>query len=212
MMNLPSSAHPFSLLPAIINHLLAQEAWARAKLMPHAGKVAVLDGGGISVRLKVASDGLLQMPGADQFSDEAAAVTIRLKMSDLPLIMQNRERAFSYVKIEGDADFANTISQLSQSLRWEVEDDLSRIVGDIAAVRLVGGARALLDNAKSVHRSVTENVAEYLLEENPMLVRKQAVSDFTGDVTRLRDDVARLAKRIEKLTAGLQDARKEPQQ
>ena len=32
-----------------------------------------------------------------------------------------------------------------------------------------------------------------------MLIRPQAVSDFTGEVTKLRDDVARLAKRIEKL-------------
>jgi ubiquinone biosynthesis protein UbiJ len=201
MMNPPSPDRLFSLLPAAINHLLAQEAWARARLMPHAGKVAVLDGGGLSLRLKVAADGLLQIAAAD----DIAAVTIRVKISDLPLIMQNRERAFSYVKIEGDADFANTISQLSQSLRWEAEDDLSKIVGDVAAVRLVDGARALREHAKSVHRSVTENVAEYLLEENPMLVRKQAVSDFTAEVTRLRDDAARLAKRIEKLQDGLKE-------
>lgn len=208
MMNPPSPAKLFSLLPAAINHLLAQEAWARAKLIPHAGKVAVLDGGGLSVRLKVASDGLLETPA----DGDSAAVTIRVNLPDLPLIMQNRERAFSYVKIDGDADFANTISQLSQTLRWEVEDDLSKVVGDIAAARLVDGARSLLDNAKSLRRSATENVAEYLLEENPMLVRKQVVSDFTGDVTRMRDDVARLAKRIEKLQASLKNGMKDQQQ
>jgi ubiquinone biosynthesis protein UbiJ len=32
-----------------------------------------------------------------------------------------------------------------------------------------------------------------------MLVRPQAVSDFASDVVRLRDDVERIAKRIEKL-------------
>jgi ubiquinone biosynthesis protein UbiJ len=194
-MNSSSPANPFSLLPAAINHLLAQEPWARAKLMPHAGKVALLDGGVLALRLKVGADGLLQLPAAD----EPAVVTIRVQLSELPLILQNRERAFSYVKIEGDADFANTISQLSQSLRWEAEDDLSKIVGDIAATRIVGGARALAGSVKSVHRSLSENMAEYFLEENPMLIRAQAVSDFTDDVTRLRDDVARLAKRIEKL-------------
>jgi len=189
---------PASLLPAAINHLLAQEAWARAKLVPHTGKVAVLDSGVLAVRLKVAADGLLETPTAD----EAAAVTIRVQLSDLPLIMQNRERAFSYVKVEGDADFANMISQLSQSLRWEVEDDLSKIVGDIAATRIVGGAQAAFNNARALHQSLTENVAEYFLEENPMLMRPQAITDFTNDVTRLRDDVARLAKRIEKLKGG----------
>jgi ubiquinone biosynthesis protein UbiJ len=195
MMTAPNLPSPASLPPAAINHLLAQESWARALLIPHAGKIAVLDGGVVAVRLKVMSDGLLETPTAD----EAAIVTIRVQLSDLPLIMQNRERAFSYVKIEGDADFANTISQLSQSLRWEAEDDLSKIVGDIAATRIVGGAHSAFNAAKSLHQSIAENVAEYFLEENPMLMRPQAITDFTNDVTRLRDDVARLAKRIEKL-------------
>ncbi|WP_173830605.1 ubiquinone biosynthesis accessory factor UbiJ [Herminiimonas arsenitoxidans] len=190
-----TSFSPAYIFPAAINHLLAQEAWARAKLMPHAGKIAVLDGGVLAMRLKVTSDGMLEAAMAD----EAPTVTIRMQLSDLPLIMQNRERAFSYVKVEGDADFANTISQLSQSLRWEAEDDLSKVVGDIAATRIVAGAHSALNTAKSLHQSVSENVAEYFLEENPMLIRPQAVSDFTGEVTKLRDDVARLAKRIEKL-------------
>jgi ubiquinone biosynthesis protein UbiJ len=188
---------PAQLLPAALNHLLAQENWARSLLAPHAGKVAVFDAGAVKLRLKVAPDGLLELPA----EEESAAVTIRVRLSDLPLILQNRERAFSYVKIEGDADFANTISQVSQSLRWEAEEDLSKIVGDIAATRIVGGAQAAVKSAKSLHRSVTENLAEYFLEENPMLMRPQAVAAFTDDVTRLRDDVARLDKRIERLAA-----------
>ena len=190
-----TSLSPANIFPAAINHLLAQEAWARAKLIPHAGKVAVLDGGVLAVRLKVSADGMVETAGPD----DLPTVTIRMQPSDLPLIMQNRERAFSYVKIEGDADFANTISQLSQSLRWEAEDDLSKVVGDIAATRIVSGVHTAVNTAKALHQSVTENIAEYFLEENPMLIRPQAVSDFTGEVTKLRDDVARLAKRIEKL-------------
>ena len=186
---------PADFLPAAINHLLAQEAWARAKLMPHAGKIAAFDAGLMTVRLKVAADGMVEK--AD--GDETAAVTIRVQLSDLPLILQNRERAFSYVKIDGDADFANTISQLSQSLRWDAEGDLAGVVGDIAARRMAMGARSAFDAAKSLQRSVSENAAEYFLEENPMLMRPQAIAGFTQDVTKLRDDVARLSKRIEKL-------------
>jgi ubiquinone biosynthesis protein UbiJ len=190
-----TSISPHNIFPAAVNHLLAQEAWARAKLLPHTGKVAVLDAGLLVVRLKVAADGMLESATAE----DVATVTIRVALSDMAVIMQNRERAFSYVKIEGDADFANTISQLSQGLRWEAEDDLSKFVGDIAANRIAGGARSALSTVKSLHQSVTENVAEYFLEEKPMLIRPQAVTEFTADVTRLRDDVARLAKRIEKL-------------
>jgi ubiquinone biosynthesis protein UbiJ len=194
-----TSYSPLStLLPAAINHLLVREPWARDKLAVHAGKIACMDAGAIAIKLKVASDGLLEQA----ITDEDADVTIRIKLSDLPLLMQNRERAFSTVKVEGDAELANTISQLSQSLRWEAEEDLSRWIGDIAATRLVAGAKAALDAAQSTQRKLAENVAEYFLEENPMLVRPQAVADFTSEVTKLRDDVERMAKRIEKLKGG----------
>lgn len=188
---------PFTLA---INHLISQEPWARDKLVAHAGKVACLDAGVMAIRVKVAPDGMLQAVR----DDEPASVTISAKLTDLPLIAQNRERAFSYVTIQGDADFANTISQLTQSMKWEAEEDLSKWIGDIPATRLVAGARAALDTVKSTQQKLAENVAEYLLEENPMLVRPQAVADFAGDVAKLRDDVERLAKRIEKL-GGLRD-------
>lgn len=183
-----------STISAAINHLLAQESWARDKLVKHAGKVACLDAGVAGVKLKVAADGMVQAA-----TDEPANVTVRVKLSDLPLIVQHREHAFSYVQIEGDADFANTISQLSESLRWEAEEDLSKLIGDVAAVRVVGGIRAVLDTAKTTQRKLAENVAEYFLDENPLLVRQQAVADFSNDVSKLRDDVERLSKRIEKL-------------
>lgn len=182
-------------VPAAINHLLAQETWARTRLLAHAGKVAHLDIGLFAFSLKVAADGLLLVaPEGDP-----VAVTIRIRAADLPLIANNRERAFSYVKIEGDADFANTISQVGQALRWDVAGDLSRLVGDIAAHRIVNGATAAVAGVRATQQALMENLAEYFLEENPMLKRPQAVAEFTADVTRLRDDVERLAKRLERI-------------
>jgi ubiquinone biosynthesis accessory factor UbiJ len=180
---------------AAINHLLAQESWARNELLRHAGKVAVFDAGLLALRFKVAGDGMVQAVAAD----EAPSVTIRVKLSDLPSILQHRDRAFSYVQIEGDADFANSISRLSQNLRWEAEEDLARVFGDIPATKFVSGARAAFDTVAATNRKLAENVAEYLLEEKPVLVRPQAVSEFAADVVKLRDDLERLTKRIEKL-------------
>ncbi len=181
---------------AVINHLLASEAWARDKLKAHAGKVACIDGGLFSLKAKVTPDGLLE---SNNVTTADANVTIKFAWSDLPLMAQNRERAFSYVKIEGDADFANTISQLSNSLRWEAEHDLARWIGDVAAVRVVSHAKSAWQAGRVQQQKLTENVAEYFLEENPMLVRLQAMSDVASEITRTRDDVERLIKRIEKL-------------
>ncbi len=184
-----------SFIPAALNHLLARESWARARLAAHAGKVARFEIGPVTLRLQVAADGMLMAAVAQ----DPVAVTIHIRAADLPLIAQNRERAFSYVTIDGDADFASTISQVGQSLRWEVADDLSHLVGDIAAQRLVDGATATVAGLRSTRQKFMENLAEYFLEEQPMLLRPQAVTDFTSDVTRLRDDAERLAKRIERL-------------
>jgi ubiquinone biosynthesis protein UbiJ len=180
---------------AAINHLLAQEAWARESLALHAGKEACIDTGHLRLRMRVARDGMLEAAN----SEEPANVTIHVKLTDLPLIAQNRDRAFSYVRIEGDAEFANTISQLAKGLRWEAEHDLERWLGPIGASRLVGGARSALASAGNTGRRLAENVAEYLVEERPVLVRPTMVDEFADDVSRVRDDVERFEKRIAKL-------------
>jgi ubiquinone biosynthesis protein UbiJ len=185
----------FNLVPAAINHLLNNEPRAKARVAAHAGKVALFDLGVMSLKLRAGADGFVEAT-ADA---DPPQVTIHVKPTDLPLILQHRDRAFSYVRIDGDADFANAISQVSQMVEWDAEEDLSKLVGDIAAVRLVAGGRAFVDGIKSTQQKITENVAEYFLEENPMLMRPRAVSEFASEVAKLRDDVERLSKRIDKL-------------
>jgi ubiquinone biosynthesis accessory factor UbiJ len=187
---------------ATINHLLAQEAWARDALALHAGKQACIDTGQFALLLRVARDGMLEVGSAET----PATVTIRLKLADLPLIAQNRERAFSYVKIEGDAEFANAISALSRGLRWDAEHDLERIVGPLVARRLAQGVRETGAGVLGAGRRLAENVAEFLLEEQPVLVRPAAVDDFASDVVKLRDDVERSAKRVARLEQRLDSA------
>ncbi len=187
---------------ATINHLLAQEAWARDALRLHAGKEACIDTGHLQLRLRVARDGMFETSQ----DERPANVTIRVKLADLPLIAQNRDRAFSYVKIEGDAEFANTISALSKGLRWDAEFDLERLVGPLAARGLVQGSRGAAQGVLGAGRRIAENLAEFLLDERQVLIRPAQVGEFAADVVRLRDDVERTAKRIAKLEARLAQA------
>ena len=190
-----SSPQFFSIVPAALNHLLAQEDWARAKLAPHAGKIARFDAGFQRLDVTVEAGGLLALAQAGA----EPSVTIKANAADLPLIVQDMKKAFSYVRIEGDADFANSLSQVSQGLRWDAEDDLAKLFGDVAAVRMVATAKAGFAAARDGHKRLAENVAEYLTEEKPVLMRPPAVADFAAEVARLRDDVERMQKRIEKL-------------
>jgi ubiquinone biosynthesis protein UbiJ len=183
---------------AAINHLLAQEAWARDALARHAGKEARIDTGHLALRVLVSRDGMLEASQSEGEGGEPA-VTLRLKLADLPLIAQDRKRALSYVKIEGDAEFANTLSQLANGLRWDVEHDLERVIGPLGAHRLAEGGRRAALGALDAGRRLAENLAEFLVEERPVLVRPSLRDEFAANVVRLRDDVERTAKRIAKL-------------
>ena len=179
-----------------VNHLLAKEPWACERLQKHANKLVCIDLEIIQLRTSIATDGLLQAADANT---NPANVSLRIKPADLPLIAQDPKKAVSYVKIEGDADLANVISGLSQDLRWEVEDDLAKLFGDITATRMVSSGKAVFEHLQRTHQSLKENFAEYFLEENPMLVRPQATEAFAAQVVKTRDDVERLMKRIERL-------------
>jgi ubiquinone biosynthesis protein UbiJ len=180
-------------LTAAINHLLSRQPVLRHKLSMHAGKVACIDVGFIQLSLAVASDGLLESANTEP------SVTITIKPADLPQILANIDRAFSYVSISGDADLARTISEVANGLQWEVEEDLAPWVGDIAALRIANAGRQFIGAARSTAQKLAENMAEYWLEENPTLLYRRAGEDFATDVARLRDDVERLSKRVEQI-------------
>ncbi len=177
---------------ATLNHLLSRQPALLDKLSVHAGKAARIDAGVMQLNLAVGSDGLLQAADADA----EPSVTIAIAAADLPLMLANRDRAFSYVSIRGDADLARTISEVANGLQWEAEEDLAPLVGDIAAVRIAQAARETAGTVKDGARKLVENIAEYLLEENPTLLYRRAGEAFAADVAVLRDDVERLTKRI----------------
>ena len=178
-------------LAAAINHLLSRQPQLCKVLLPHAGKSARISVGTLQLDLAVANDGLLQ--AATQAEPH---VTIRIKPADLPQILANMDRAFSYVSLSGDADLAKAISEVAQGLHWEAEEDLAPFVGDIAAVRIAQAARATVQGVRSGGRKLVEQIAEYLLEENPTLLYRKAGEDFATQVAALRDDVERLGKRV----------------
>ncbi len=171
--------------------MLAREPWARAALAPFAGRSARLQALPFSVQLGIAAGGSFS---ADA---EAPAVTVSVDAASLPQVLLDPKAALRNVRLEGDAEFAQTLSNVLQKLRPEPEEELSRFVGDAAAVRIVALLRAALAGAREAGGRLAVQTADYLVSENPMLVSQQEMASFAADVARLRDDVERLAKRIE---------------
>ena len=211
---------------AFINHVLTQQGWAREKLKSHSGRSVRMMALPADFTLTITPEGLVGAPVpptspkngshqglqadapdknglADSAPPSAAPpdVTLRIPLASLPLFALDPERATRDVRIEGDAEFAQTLSQLARELRWDAEEDLSRVTGDIAAHRLMQGARAFRTYAKDASQRLAETTAAFLIDEDPTLVRKSVAEQFARDVSVLRDDCARLEKWLELLEA-----------
>lgn len=180
------------------NHALASADWARGKLATHAGKVAQFEVPPARFALLVGADGLVQP--ADGAA--APAVTISFDPPALLETLADREQAWRKARIEGDTAFASAISRVAANLQWDVEEDLSRIFGDIAAHRMAQAGKAAAAWPRHAARSVAANAAEYLTEEAHLLVTPLQAAEFVREVDELRDAVERLDKRIERLSRG----------
>ncbi|ASL43572.1 hypothetical protein bAD24_I08775 [Burkholderia sp. AD24] len=189
------AAKPFA---AAVNHLLARESWARERLAPYAGKTARLACPPVVLALLVQPDGYLGAVGeteAQQFD-----VTISVPSDALPAFVQGGQAAvMKHVKIEGDAEFATVIAKLAEHLRWEPEEDLAKFIGDGPAWRVASVVRTVGEHVQRTGRNLLDTAAEYLLDENPQLVRRAALDDFNVELARARDALARVEKRVERL-------------
>lgn len=180
-----------------VNHLLKGEAWARARLKPLAGQAACLEAGPLALPFVIDGEGLFAVSAGSV----APAVTIRLP-DDAPLRwFSDRAAVLGAVRIAGSAELAETLAFVFRNLRWDVEADLSRVVGDIAAHRLAGWGRGFAGWQRQAARNAAANVAEYLTEEAPALARKAEVAAFCTAVDGLLDDCGRLERRLQRLAA-----------
>lgn len=181
------------ILAGPVNHLLRANSWARERLLPHAGRVARIDHAPFSAMMMVTADGGM----ADAAADAVPDVVIRLSPGLMLRLMARDASVWHDVPVEGNPEFAAAISHIARHARWDIEEDLSRVVGDIAAHRMAQTGRRIgswgLQSADNLARAF----AEYWTEERPLIASRGDIEQFIREVDALRDDVARLEKRIE---------------
>lgn len=178
----------------IVNHALDDADWARARLKPHAGKRVRFEVAPLAVGLAVDESGRVAADHAAQ-----PELTVRLTHFLLPRLLLGDEAAFRQVEALGDTELAQDVDFLFRHLRWDVEEDLARVFGDIAARRMAAGGRALARFPLQAAAALGRMSVDYLQEEAPTLARRERVSAFVAEVDRLRDDVERLEKRLARL-------------
>ena len=80
-------------------------------------------------------------------------------------LARGEEEFLRSVEISGNARLAQEIASLARHLRWDVEEELSRVFGDVVAHRIAGAARSFAEWQRDAARRVTGAAAEFLAEE-----------------------------------------------
>ena len=160
----------------IANAVLARETWARERLEPFVGQ-------GFELHLPLAAPvRLLIAPGArlePGEGDAAAIVTLG--------------------GITGRSALADELRFLRKHLRPDIEEELSRFVGDIAARQIVGTARSFLQWQADALARLGEAALDYAVEERRALVRRHELVPLSEEVRALEAAIARLEARVKAL-------------
>ncbi|HET7198235.1 MAG TPA: hypothetical protein VFI86_06185 [Burkholderiales bacterium] len=160
------------------NHVLDGAAWARERLAPFAGRAIELRAPLLPALLvSITAQGRLEAGGTH------AAATV-----DLP-----------FLKVSGEPELAAVVQELARTLRWDVEEDLSRVVGDVLAHRAVGAARAFADWQRDAAARAGEALAGYAADEARLLVRRPEAAAFAGSLERLARALDELEQRVGRL-------------
>ncbi len=125
-------------LVLLLNHVLMQEKEAQNRLLRKKGSVVHVRWGVFALDLLITPAGLVDRAPAAARPDLLLAVAAESPGVVLQSVLAGKAPP---VKIEGDVQLAAELGWLADNLRWDVEEDLSRLIGDVPAHTLGSAAR-----------------------------------------------------------------------
>lgn len=187
-------------LESVLNRNIAGSSAARGLCRRLEGKMLAVRFSGTALGISFRCDGERMM------LDTAAGVPANATLTGSPLSLMQLAGAkpesalrSGAVHIEGDAEVAQTFSELLKHARPDLEEELSRVIGDVAAHQVGNVARSALAFGRRAADTLAQNVAEYLQEEGRDLPTRIEADEFIAGVDKVRDDVERLEARLTQL-------------
>ncbi|MDW5443842.1 hypothetical protein [Polaromonas sp. SM01] len=146
-------------LVLFLNHVLIQEKEAQNRLLRKKGSVIHVRWGVFALDLLITPAGLVDRAPSTSKPDLLLAVVAESPAVVVQSVLAGKAPP---VKIEGDVQLAAEVAWLADNLRWDVEEDLSRLIGDVPAHTLsnlarqaLAGLRQFLAQAPSSSTSVS---------------------------------------------------------
>ena len=124
----------------LINHLLNQNDWMQTRLRPYSSMIIELEIDTFSLKFKVNNEGQLSISDPEARSDAYIHMTIK------SLIQKKKKKKKNGITVKGDLDLANEFSMVIEGLEWDIEEDLSRFIGDIPATEITKISKKFIKN------------------------------------------------------------------
>jgi ubiquinone biosynthesis accessory factor UbiJ len=129
----------------LLNHVLQQEPLAVERLLRQKGQIAVIECAPIAMKLIVTPAGLLDQAAPDAKPDLSLKVLDSNPFSLAQTLLRGEKPR---MEISGDVMLAAEVNWLVDHVRWDVEEDLSRIVGDVPAHTMMSAISGMKDALK----------------------------------------------------------------
>jgi ubiquinone biosynthesis protein UbiJ len=162
-------------LVLLVNHVVAAEPMAAQRLRPHAGKCIQLQLRDIpsllswlpsSLTMAVTAAGLLEwQPVATDRADLVATLDASNPVQSVADAVAGRRPR---VEVAGDAALAADVNWLAEHLRWDLQDDLARLVGDGPAMQLMRIATTVAAGLRDAVRTVAQSASDRARPSAPM--------------------------------------------
>jgi len=129
----------------LLNHVLMQEPEAMQRLARHQGQVMQVQWRTLSFMLQATPAGLLDLAAPERQPDLTLTMTETSPLALAQGVLKGDKPA---VRIAGDVQLAAEVSWLTEHVRWDLEEDLARFMGDVPAHTLGQMARAAVDGLR----------------------------------------------------------------
>lgn len=124
-----------------LNHVLQQEPEAQQRLLRQQGRVVRFQWRFVTMELVATPAGLLDLAPPGSVPELTLTVTDE---SPFDLARATLRGGKPSVQIIGDVQLAAEVNWLVDHVRWDVEDDLARLIGDVPAHTIANGARRVV--------------------------------------------------------------------
>lgn len=198
-----ASMIPVALLAGLeeaVNALVALDPDTQRRLDAITGRVIALDllGLGLCVYVVPHAHGIRLAPTHDGTSD------VTLRGAPLALLAARNEPGGGLfgagVTVEGDTELAQRLRRILDGLDIDWEEQLSRLTGDVVAHQVGNAVRGLFAFGRQALERFAHNAGDYVTEELELTPTRPEVDDLLAAVDGLRDDVERLAARVDLLS------------